>query len=168
MRGAARLRQNCQHLTDFDITISSRPAPQRGRLRAFRRAWEHGAGISWFLGAILGPAYGHLGAILGPSWAMLGPSWGLLGPSWGHLAAILGYLGAIWGHLGSSWGHLGPSWDHLEAHVKNCTAPRPEQHFRIKCARRPSQSTIRTPPRREHSFGLNRARRLSENPDLKG
>ena len=28
--------------------------------------------------AILGPFWGHLGAILGPFWAVLGPSWGSL------------------------------------------------------------------------------------------
>ena len=43
-------------------------------------------------GPLLGPSWGHLGAVLGPSWSRLGPSW----------------------HLGPSWGRLGPSWGRLE------------------------------------------------------
>ena len=59
---------------------------------------------SWLAWAILGPSWGHLGAILGP---------------WGHLGAILGHCGASWAHLGAifwpSWALLVPSWLHLGA-----------------------------------------------------
>ena len=37
--------------------------------------------ILWFLGAILGPSWGHLGAILGHLGAILAPSWAILEPS---------------------------------------------------------------------------------------
>ena len=35
------------------------------------------------------------------------PPGAILGPSWGHPGAILGHLGAILDYLGSSWGHHG-------------------------------------------------------------
>ena len=60
----------------------------------------HILGPSWgHLGAILGPAWSHLVAFLGPLGAILGPSWGLVRPSWA-------LSGTSWGHLGR---HLGPS-----------------------------------------------------------
>ena len=49
---------------------------------------------------MLGPFWGHIGAILGPLGAILGPSWAILG----HLEAILSHPGAILGHLGAILG----------------------------------------------------------------
>ena len=53
------------------------------------------------LGAILGPSWSHLGAILGPLGA-------ILGPSWDHLGRILGVLSHLGDILEASWRHLGP------------------------------------------------------------
>ena len=79
--------------------------------------------------SILGPSWGHLGAILaylGPRWPFLERSWAVFGRSWSHLGASLVYLEPSWGHLGvilgpflpylgQSWAVLGRSWGHLGA-----------------------------------------------------
>ena len=89
------------------------------------------------LGAILGPSWALLGAILGHSGPIPGPSWAskqaynrcerytayfgvTLDLSWGHSGAILGSIGVIlgrsgailkllWGYLGAIPGHFGAS-----------------------------------------------------------
>jgi len=59
-----------------------------------------------FLVAILGPSWGHLGAILGP-----------LGAIFGHLGAMLANVGAILevpaAILGPPWGNVGPTYYYL-------------------------------------------------------
>ena len=82
--------------------------PQHGPKWAFQIGWgspffgfDVGTPRKTDLGPILGPTWGHLGAILGH----LGPSWAHLGPILGHLGPILGHLGPI---LGLSWAFLGP------------------------------------------------------------
>ena len=46
-------------------------------------------------------------ASLRAPWASLGA---ILGPSWGHLGAVLEPLGSPWGRMGSHWGQEGPDW----------------------------------------------------------
>mgnify|MGYP003338128659 CR=1 FL=1 len=103
--------RSCQNLTDFDIPISSRLAPLRGRRIQEATAYSadpfsqirlgsarlRGRG-GVFLGVLVS-FLGGLGALLGRSEALLraclSPSGGVLGPFWGLLGALGSLLGAF-------------------------------------------------------------------------
>ena len=55
-------------------------------------------------GAVLGPSWGHLEAILGSSWPYLGSCWAHVGASWEHVGAALEHHGVIMGLCWRIWG----------------------------------------------------------------
>ena len=63
------------------------------------------------------PMLRHPGYTLGPLGAILGPPWSQIGALLGHLGATLVLVGASWG---PPWDHLGSSWRYTVKACRTC------------------------------------------------